>query len=284
MRLATLRRSPEDGRMTPETEANRQLWDQWADLHFSSEFYGVERFLLGGLSLPSCDIEAVGPVTGLSLLHLQCHFGMDTLSWARLGAKVTGLDFSERAIGRARELASECGLEAKFVCADVYRTPEEIGEHFDRVVTTAGVLPWLPNVRAWAQVVARMLRPGGMFYLREFHPVPQVLDEASSDPGAPVLRYPYFPTGEVICSGATGSYAVPQSTLETVSYEWPHTVAEVVQALLDAGLRLQAIREFPFTTYPALPWLEKGKDGNWRWPGEKSFLPLMYSLKATKPD
>lgn len=269
--------------MTPEIKSNRQLWDEWTDLHFSSEFYGVERFREGGISLPPCDVEAVGPVEGRSLLHLQCHFGMDTLSWARLGATVTGLDFSERAISRARELARECRLPARFVCADVYRAPEEIAEQFEAVVTTAGVLPWLPDVRAWARVVVRMLRPGGAFYLREFHPVPQVMDEASPDAGAPVLRYPYFPTGEPICVGSSGTYAVPGSTVETVSYEWPHTVAEVLQALLDAGLHLCAIREFPFTTYRALPWLEKGEDGNWRWPGGPASLPLMYSVKATRP-
>lgn len=269
--------------MTPETKANRQLWDEWTDLHFTSDFYGVSDFRDGGLSLPPCDREAVGPVDGLSLLHLQCHFGMDTLSWARLGARVTGLDFSERAIGRARELAAQCGLSARFACADVYRTPAVIADRFDVVVTTAGVIPWLPDLPCWARVVKQMLRPGGVFYLREFHPVPQVLDETSSDPGAPALRYPYFPTGEGICSGSTGSYAVPHADVETVSYEWPHTVAEVLQALLDAGLQLQAVREFPFTTYPALPWLEKGEDGNWRWPGEHAVLPLMYSVKATRP-
>lgn len=269
--------------MTPETKANRQLWDEWTDLHFDSAFYGVEQFRQGGLSLPPCDVDALGPVEGLSLLHLQCHFGLDSLSWTRLGARVTGLDFSERAIEKARQLAAQCGLKARFVCADVYQAPEEIPEQFDRVVTTAGILPWLPDVGAWARVVAKMLRPGGTFYLREFHPVSQVLDEASDDPGAPHLRYPYFPSGEVICSGSTGSYAVPQSAVETVSYEWPHTFAEVLQALLDAGMRLEAIREFPFTTYRAFPWLVRGTDGNWRWPGECAFLPLMYSIKASLP-
>lgn len=268
--------------MTPELRANRELWNQWTDLHFDSEFYGVDRFREGALSVRPYDEEAVGPVTGLSLLHLQCHFGMDTLSWARLGAKVTGLDFSDRSIAKARELAHECGLAARFVCADIYRAPEEIAEQFDRVVTTEGVLPWLPDVRAWAEVVATMLRPGGEFYLREFHPVAQTLDAASDDSGMPVFRYPYFSAGAGICSGSTGSYAVPHASLETVSYEWPHTLGEVVQALLDAGLSLTAMREFPFATYCALPWLERGEDGNWRWPGEHAVLPLMYSIKASK--
>lgn len=268
--------------MISEIEANRELWEEWTDLHFGSDFYGVKDFREGRLSLPPCDLEGVGSVTGLSLLHLQCHFGIDTLSWARLGATVTGLDFSRRAIAKARELAAQCDLAARFVCADVYRAPEEIAQKFDVVVTTAGVLPWLPDVRLWAKVVAKMLRPGGMFYLREFHPVAQVLDENPSDPAAPVFRYPYFPTGEAICSGSTGSYAVPHSKVETISYEWPHTLAEILQALVEAGLRLEGIREFPFTTYRALPWLERGDDGNWRWPGKDAFLPLMYSIKASR--
>lgn len=273
----------EDSCVPREIEANRHLWDVWTDLHFASEFYDVDQFRKGGLTLPSYDLEAVGPVEGKSLLHLQCHFGMDTLSWARLGARVTGLDFSGRSIERARELAGDCGIDARFVQADVYETPQRIFDTFDLVVTTAGVLPWLPDVQRWAKVVAQMLRPGGKFYLREFHPIAQTLDGKPEDSRTPIFRYPYFSTGKVICSGSTGSYAEPQSAVETVSYEWPHAVGEVVQALLDAGLRLTMMREFPFATYRALPWLEQGKDGNWHWPGTHDVLPLMYSIAAEKP-
>lgn len=269
--------------MTPEKKANRQLWDAWTDLHFASDFYDVDRFREGGLSLPNCDIEAVGNVKGLSLLHLQCHFGMDTLSWARLGARATGIDFSSSAIARARQLAEECSIPARFIEADLYATPKQLPETFDIVLTTAGVLPWLPDLAAWGKVIAAMLRPGGRFYLREFHPQAQVLDASSPDAGAPILRFPYFPTGEGICSGSIGTYAVPHASVETVSYEWPHTVAEAVQSLLDAGLELTAMKEFPYTTYRAIPWLEKDDKGNWRWPGEHAFMPLMYSLQARKP-
>lgn len=269
--------------MTPEKKANRDLWDAWTEFHFTSDFYDVEKFRAGGSTLPPCDRDAVGPVDDLSILHLQCHFGMDTLSWARLGAKVTGIDFSENAISRARQLAAECDLPARFIETDLYSVPEKLSEQFDWVITTAGVLPWLPDLNRWAKVVAQMLRPGGRFYLREFHPQAQVIDETSPDPDAPRFRYSYFPTGEGICSGTTGTYAVPHAPVETVSYEWPHTVAETVQALLNSGLQLTAIEEFPYTTYRALPWLEKDSDGNWRWPGPHAFLPLMYSLQAVKP-
>lgn len=269
--------------MTPETKTNRRLWDAWSDLHFNSEFYDVDRFRRGGITLPQCDLDGVGDVTGKSLVHLQCHFGMDTLSWARLGATATGLDFSAKSIELARQLAEECGLDVKFVEADVYAALEVLGERFDRVVTTAGVLPWLPNVTRWAQVVAKLLRPGGRFYLREFHPVAQVLDETSPDPGAPYLRYPYFPTGDNICSTVSGSYAVPQATVETTSHEWPHTVAEVVQALINAGLQIETMREYPYTTYKSFPWLVRHEDRTWRWPGEHAPLPLMYSIGAKAP-
>ena len=269
--------------MPTEIQANRRLWDAWTDLHYQSEFYGVRKFREGGLSLPACDTEAVGPVEGLSLLHLQCHFGLDTLSWARLGARATGLDFSGRSIAKARELADECDLPVRFVEAEIAEAPQVIGETFDWVVTTAGVLPWLPDLRAWSRTIAALLRPGGRFYLREFHPVSQTLDQEAGAAGNPIFRYPYFPTGQPICSGSTGSYAVPDHPVETVGYEWPHTVAEVVQALLDAGLRLTGMREFAHTTYRSLPWLVQDNGGDWRWPGENAFLPLMYAIQAVKP-
>ncbi|HLS29199.1 MAG TPA: methyltransferase domain-containing protein [Opitutales bacterium] len=280
--FANVGENGEDHRMIFEKKTNRRLWDAWTDLHFASEFYDVDGFRQGQLSLPSCDIEAVGSVEGLSLLHLQCHFGMDTLSWARLGATVTGVDFSGKSIARARQLAEECEIEARFVETDVYAVSEHLAETFDLVVATAGVLPWLPDLSRWAQEVAKMLRPGGRFYLREFHPQLQVLDETSVDLEAPLLRYPYFPIGESICSGGAGSYAVPEASVETVSYEWPYTVGGAVQALLDAGLELTAMKEFPYTTYRALPWLEEDAEGNWRWPGEYAFFPLMYALQARK--
>lgn len=273
-----------DGRMSEaDMQLNREMWDAWADLHYQSEFYGVDAFCRGKSTLPTYDVEGVGPVRGARLLHLQCHFGMDTLSWARLGAEVTGLDFSGRAIALARRLAERCGLSAEFVEANVYDAPEVLGgARFSAVVATAGVIAWLPDLKRWGRVVADVLAPGGVFYLREFHPVSYVFGEDSKDPHAPVLRYPYFSTGEAIRLTGAGSYAEPGAAVRTTSCEWAHPLAEVIQALLEAGLILEFMREYPFTTYRSFPWLEEGTDGNWRWPGNQSPLPLMYALRVRK--
>ncbi len=266
-------------------EGNRRLWDAWAEAHFGSAFYGVDEFRAGESTLPDFDTEAVGAVDGKRLLHLQCHFGLDTLSWARLGAVVTGLDFSLKAVGIARRLAESCGLRARFVHTNVYEAAARLGgERFPVVLSTAGVLPWLPDIPRWATVVASVLEPGGLFYLREFHPVSQVFCPSSDNPRAPELRYPYFPTGEPIREAAETSYAGAEAVTGETSCEWPHSLGEVVQSLLGAGLRLETLREFPFTTYRSFPWLEEGTDGHWRWPGDQSPLPLMYSLRCRAPD
>lgn len=265
-------------------ELNRALWDAWAEDHFGSGFYGVERFRAGESTLPDFDIEGAGPVAGRRLLHLQCHFGLDTLSWTRLGAEATGLDFSPKAIGLARRLVEDCGLRTRFVCANVYDAASALdGERFPVVVSTAGVLPWLPDIPRWAAVAASVLEPGGLFYLREFHPVSQVFCPTSDSPAAPRLRYPYFPTGAPVREPAEASYGGAAAVAGGTSCEWPHSLGEVIQSLLDSGLRLDAIREFPFTTYRAYPWLEEGTDGRWRWPGDQSPLPLMYSLRCRAP-
>lgn len=266
-------------------EVNRSLWNAWADAHFDSAFYGVDAFRRGECTLPDFDTRAVGSVEGRPLLHLQCHFGLDTLSWARRGAVVTGLDFSPKAVALARRLAAECGISARFVCANVYGAADALkGERFPLVVSTAGVIPWLPDLDAWARIVASLLARGGVFYLREFHPVSQVFCPDSPDPGAPVLRYPYFPTGDPVRETVAGSYAGIDAAAGATSYEWPHSLGEVVQTLLEAGLRLEAMREFPFTTYKSFPWLEEGTDDRWRWPGSHSPIPLMYSLRWRSPD
>ena len=156
---------------------NRELWDAWTGIHRGSAFYGVDAFLSGESSLSGIEREAVGDVSGKRLLHLQCHFGMDSLSWARLGAEVTGVDFSPRAIDAARDLAVQAGLEAEFLCADVTRLPAAWSGRFDIVFTSYGVLPWLPDLVSWAGTIARVLRPGGAFHLVEFHPLTGMLHD-----------------------------------------------------------------------------------------------------------
>ena len=179
-------------------KANRENWNERTPIHARSEFYDVEGFKAGRSTLTSIELEEVGEVAGRSLLHLQCHFGLDTMSWARLGAKVTGVDFSDQAIALARSLSKETGIEADFVLSDIYELPDVLDEQYDIVFTSFGVLNWLPDLKKWAQVIARFLKPGGTFYIVEFHPFADVFDE-ESDAVELRLHYPYFQPARCRC-------------------------------------------------------------------------------------
>lgn len=263
---------------------NRALWDEWAVINAKSTFYDLASFKKGGVFLEPHEIEEVGDVAGKSLLHLQCHIGTDTLSWARLGARVTGVDFSEQAIGLARGLAAETSLAARFICSDVLELPSALEERFDVVYTSRGVLGWLPDLPTWARVIAHFLRPGGIFYIREQHPILYPWDD-SDDAKDLKLLYPYFDRGEPLPFPVRGSYADRDAHVsQTTQYAWSHSMGEIVTAVAQAGLRIEFLHEFPYLFYPMLPFLERRDDGTWRlpssWPGE---LPLSFSLKAAKP-
>jgi SAM-dependent methyltransferase len=265
--------------------ANQALWEEWTSIHERSDFYDVEGWKADRRTLRRFVLDEVGDVAGKDLLHLQCHFGLDTLSWARLGAKVTGADFSGRAIALARSLASETGLDARFVQADVLQLDEVLDGDFEVVFTSFGVLWWLPDLTRWARVVARFLRPGGMLYLAEFHPVAQVMDDVNAT--APIPRYPYFPSPEPLAFPVQGSYADPDARVEQeVEYGWAHSLGEIVTVLAQAGLRIEFLHEFPFTVFRAMPYLRQSDDDarTWRLPEPyDGKLPLLFSLKATKP-
>jgi SAM-dependent methyltransferase len=201
--------------------ANRDLWNAWADAHVGSEFYDTAGFLAGRETIDRVELEGVGDVTGKSLLHLQCHFGQTTLSWARHGASVVGVDFSERAIALAGDLAGQLGLDARFICADVYDTLAHLdGERFDVVFTSYGAISWLPDLKPWAEVIAGALKPGGRFFIAEHHPFLWVFDDLSNDI-VPTFRYRYFDTNALRCD-EDGSYAAPDSGIKAVSYSWQH--------------------------------------------------------------
>ena len=244
--------------MREEVKTNRALWDALTSIHVESKFYGLEEFKKGRCSLDPLEVEEVGDVKSRSLLHLQCHFGMDTLSWARRGAKATGMDFSAPAIEKARALAQELGLDARFLCCDVYDLPEHLGEQFDVVFTSAGVLCWLPDLPEWGRLVARFVKPGGLFYLREFHPFVCCLDDRKGVE-KPIVHYPYFRTSAPLRfpGGEDGDYADPDTVVTEDAVEWPYALSSVIGALLDAGLRLESFREFPWSSYKSLPYLEE---------------------------
>jgi SAM-dependent methyltransferase len=265
--------------------ANCKMWDDLVGIHVDSDFYDMPAFLAGKCTLDPLEVAEIGLVKNKSLLHLQCHFGQDTISWARRGARVTGVDFSSAAINCARQVAKQCQQDARFIEANVYDLDQHLDESFDIVFSSAGVLCWLPDIIRWARTVHKYLKPGGIFYLREFHPFCGVFeDEGAKNDNNPSLRYPYFPQKEALRFKDEGSYADPQAEISRESFEWPHSMAEIISALCATGLRIEFLHEFPYTTYQSHRFLSKDKNGRWHWPGFESKLPLMFSLKASKTD
>ena len=265
---------------------NRAHWDELAAHHPDTEYYDVPGFLDGESSLQRLEREELADVVGAGtrLLHLQCHFGMDTLSWAREGATVVGADFSGTAIETARELAAEAGLgdRATFVESDLYDLPANLDGEFDVVFTSYGVLTWLPDLDRWGDVIAHFLAPGGTFYIAESHPFTEVFHEAST---AEDLRvgYPYF-EGSHLSFDDDGSYAdYDLETEHTRTHEFSHSLAEVVNALLDAGLRLEFLHEHPFAAWRMVEAMEEDDEGRWWLPGLDHDLPFTFSIRARMP-
>jgi SAM-dependent methyltransferase len=270
-----------------EIADNRKLWDAWTAIHTTGSFYDVQRFRddPNDVRIAEWERAEVGDVTGRSVLHVQCHFGLDTLSWARLGAaRVTGVDFSEPAIAFATELAAEVGLadRARFVVSDVYDLPGPLaGETFDLVYTGRGALSWLPDLAPWARAVAGFVRPGGIFYVHEGHPVMWALHD-EQEPGTLRLGYDYW-GGETLSFPVQGSYADETAEVDAeVEHGWNHPLGEIVTLLADNGLRIELLDEKRVLDWPQ-PFLEDRGDGTWSWPeGSEGSLPLMYSLRARK--
>ena len=261
---------------------NLRRWNELVGIHARSGEYDLEGFLAGKSSLHSLELEALSDVRGRSLLHLQCHFGLDTLSWARLGARVTGVDFSDTAIELARSIAERIGVEAEFLCCNIYDLPERLEGQFDIVYTTYGILCWLHDIEGWARVVSRYLRPGGTFFIAEFHPIMWVFD--NEHPSEFRVKYPYWQGEEPDYEESDGSYADPDAKLENRgTYNWAHPVSEVVGALLSAGLTIDDLGEYPFSVDGTqMAFMERRDDGYHEIPGYG--LPLMYSVRATKPE
>ncbi len=269
-------------------KANLASWDEAVGVHVGSELYDVAGFKAGKSSLSEIELSELGPFVGegTTLLHLQCHFGLDTLSWARRGAVVTGVDFSGEGIRTARSLAGEVGLSrrATFVESDVASLPDKLSGTFDVVFASWGALIWLGDLERWAAVITHFLKPGGILYIAEFHPYAFLLaDDAAPD--SLRIGYPYFQYGVPQRFDEPGDYADPNARTEhTVTFEWLHGFGEILDPLLHHGLRLDFLHELPFTV-PGLSFitfLEKDEGGMLRVKGHHEDFPLTLTLKMTK--
>lgn len=258
-------------------DKNRALWNARVAAHVNSDFYDMAGFRAGKSSLKPPELRLLGDLSGKSVLHLQCHFGQDTLSLARMGAEVTGLDFSDEAIRTARALAEELQLPASFVCGDLYDAPALLQRQYDVVFTSYGVIGWLPDLNRWAEVVASCLKPGGRFVFAEFHPVVWMLDDELE-----FMRYSYFNVGPII-ETEQATYADKSAEIGLESVSWNHGLAEVIGSLLKAGLVLRSLEELDHSPYDIFPGMIETAPGQWQVEKLKGILPLVYTLEAEKP-
>lgn len=275
---------------TAALAANQANWDERVAAHLIA--YRVEDFIANASQITSVvrdDLALMRPqlsktsVAGLDLVHLQCHIGLDTLSWARLGANVTGIDFSTASTAAARDIAARAGLYATFLDSDVDHALDAGAGRFDVVYTGIGALPWLADLAGWARVVAGLLRPGGLFYVRDSHPVLNAVDHDRGDTVL-VLTQPYFATGRPLHYDHGTTYGDDEVRLQHAdTYEWQHSLAEIVQALLDAGLTLTSLGEHRTIPWRALPQMAETAEG-YILPGDSDRMPLTFSLTATKHD
>ncbi|MBL0685623.1 class I SAM-dependent methyltransferase [Aquimarina mytili] len=257
-------------------ETNKQTWDKKVDVHARSKFYDIEIFKKGKSSLKRYELEALGDVSGKSLLHLQCHFGQDTLSWSRMGAQCTGVDISEKGIELAKQLSEELQLEATFVCCNVLNTSDYIKDQFDIVFTSYGVIGWLPDLKPWARMIAERLEPGGVFYIVEFHPIVWMFDYLGE---TPEIKYGYHQK-EVIYEEYKGTYADTNSDMLSKEFGWNHGLGEVVSSLSEAGLDIEYLREYDASPYEIFPGLLEKEKGMFE--TKDKLYPLIFAIKAIK--
>jgi len=261
-------------------KTNIKRWNELVDINAKSRLYDLEGFKSGSISLLPIELEELGDVVGKSLLHLQCHFGMDTLSWARLGADVTGIDFSDKAISLAKSLSRELNIPARFINTNIYNIPNVINENFDIVFTSYGVLCWLPNLEKWAQIVNDCLKPGGIFYIIDGHPFGSLIDEKSE---AFKVGFNYFAEGKPIYWEESVAYADPSAKLKNQAcYEWNHPISAIINSLINKNLALEFLHEFPFSFHKFHPDMEKREDGYYEFQNFQFSVPMMFSIKAYK--
>lgn len=255
-------------------EINRESWNKRTDIHIDSEFYDNKTFIAGRNSLNSIELDLLGSLEGKKVLHLQCHFGQDTISLCRLGAEATGIDLSDRAIAEANKLAKQCGQNTQFVCSDIYDLPNNLNEQFDVVFTSYGTIGWLPDLDRWAGVIKHFLKPGGSFVFAEFHPAVWMFDDNFNE-----VAYSYFKATEIVELNE-GTYTDGGKDLEAEYVSWNHGLSEVFNSLKNAGFQLTDFNEFDYSPYPCFNGVKEVEKGKWIIDKMGNKLPLVYSLKA----
>ncbi len=259
-----------------EFNTNRKTWNKKVAVHAESDFYNLKEFKKGKSSLNKYELKALGDVSNKSLLHLQCHFGQDTLSWARMGANCTGIDLSDEGIKLAKQLNDELKLDANFMCCNVLDVSKNISDQFDIVFTSYGTIGWLPDLKPWAKMISERLKKGGVFYMVEFHPIAWMFDYTSNPPN---LAYGYHQK-EVIYEEYEGTYADEKSNIKSKDYSWNHSLGEIITSLTNAGLSIDYLNEYDASPYNIFPELETNNDGLFEL--SNKLYPLIFELKATK--
>lgn len=265
--------------MNPEhhyKEINRKAWNQKTEAHLASAFYDRKGIVQGKSSLHSIELSLLGDVKGKTILHLQCHFGLDTISLARMGAEVTGVDLSDAAIAQAEQITRETGTNARFICCDIYDLPAHLDQKFDLVFSTYGTIGWLPDLDQWAAVISRFLKPGGRFIFVEFHPVVWMFDDRFEQ-----VAYPYFNRGPIV-ETESGTYADPQAAISQECVMWNHGLGEVVSSLLGRGLDLTSLEEFDYSPYDCFRHAVADAPCKYRIAHLGATIPMVYALTAKK--
>ena len=257
-------------------ELNKKNWDRRTEIHLRSEFYDLAGFLEGKSSLNPPELALLGDVKGKRILHLQCHFGQDSISLARMGAIVTAIDLSPKAIAVARELAEKAGVSVRFIESNVYQLPEVLKETFDIVFTSYGVLTWLPDLEAWGKLVHQFLASKGQLILVEFHPLCWIFDDDFRR-----ITYPYFNRGPLYFK-ENGSYTDGSEDAEMEYVAWNQPLSDVLGALLKVGLQLDDFQEYDYTPYNVFPDLVEDENGKFRFASWGDKFPFVYSIVATK--
>jgi SAM-dependent methyltransferase len=257
-------------------EINKKTWNNKTEVHVNSEFYDNESFLKGKSTLNEIELQLLGDISGKKILHLQCHFGQDTMSFSRMGAQATGVDLSNKAIEKAKEFNTQLGLDARFICCDLYDLPNHLHEQFDIVFTSYGTIGWLPDLDKWAKVVAQFLKPTGRFVFAEFHPIVWMFDNDFKE-----VFYNYFNVCPII-EDESGTYADRYANIEAKTITWNHPTSEVLNALINNGLEINCFNEYDYSPYNCFNQTEEFEPNKFRIKHLENKIPMVFSILATK--